>query len=60
MRIVSGGRFTIDGRWVVVARVYGSFESIVYDPDNGPGWEWLDLMDCLNFVKGEEANAHQE
>lgn len=54
MRVVSGGKFTIDGRWVVVGKWYGDFESIVFDPDNGPGWELLDLRDCMDFVKEHE------
>jgi hypothetical protein len=48
MRVVSGGKWTIDGRWVVISKWYG-VESIVFDPDNGdPFW---DIADCHEFIR---------
>lgn len=55
MRIVSGGRWTIDGRWVVVAHVWGDFESIVFDPDNGD--PWMDLHECIAFRREHEETS---
>jgi hypothetical protein len=47
-RIVCGGKWTIDGRWVVVAPWHGR-ERIVFDPGNGD--PWIDLWDCLDYTK---------
>jgi hypothetical protein len=49
MRIVSDRKFTIDARWVVIAKWYGDFDSIIFDPSNGD--IFLDLIDCLLFVR---------
>lgn len=43
-----GHPWTVDGRWVVVAEWLGS-KRIVFDPDNGN--PWLDLHDCIDYVK---------
>jgi hypothetical protein len=51
MKIVSGGKWTNDGRWVVIGPFMGHFNVIVilFDPDNGDPWS--DLFDCEKFVR---------
>ena len=65
MRIVCGGRWTQDGRWVVVGPMMeGGPEVIVFDPCNGmkgpDDWTMahVDLMDCFLFVRDVEAGVH--
>lgn len=43
---MSGGKWTIDGRWVVVA----PDDSIAFDPHNG-SHPFLDLRDCREWIK---------
>lgn len=65
LRIVSGGRWTQDGRWVVVGvMVEGGPEVIVFDPCNGmkDAADWtmalVDLHDCMHFVQDVEDGVH--
>jgi hypothetical protein len=53
LRIISGGRWTLDGRWVVIGPMYGT-TMIVYDPGNGD--PWTDIQDCLRFVRENDEN----
>ena len=57
LRIVCGGHWTADGRWVVVGPMMeGSPEVILFDPSNGmAGPEdselaLMDLQDCFAWI----------
>lgn len=56
MRIISGGKWTGDGRWVVVgpwtsAHLNETFpEVIVFDPAFA-GNPWQGLQECIDWVK---------
>lgn len=62
LRIVSGGHWTTDGRWVVVGPwVEGGLDCILFDSDPGYRLEPDDtlmllvgLQDCIDFVKEKE------
>lgn len=65
LRIVCGGRWTQDGRWVVIGSMFqDSPEVILFDPGNGmKGAEdvemaWMDLQDCLAWVRSQEQAQH--
>lgn len=50
MRIVSGGKWTADGRWVVLGHwLSQDYESIIFDPGNGD--PWLDIQDCIQYTQ---------
>lgn len=50
MRITCGGKWTIDGRWVVVGQMFDDGPTVIlFDPSNND--PWLDLADCWDFVK---------
>lgn len=60
MRITSGGRYTIDGRWVVVGSMFEDGpEVILFDPHNAdfyptdpdPMIQLLDIRDCQQWIK---------
>lgn len=56
LRIVCGGKWTRDGRWVVV----NQYDEIVYDdggaltnplPNGNVGQAFIDLEDCRYFIQ---------
>jgi hypothetical protein len=53
MRIVCGGKWTTDGRWVVVGTWNASWgtldDVILYDPNNGN--PFCDIWDCREWIK---------
>lgn len=48
LRILSGGHWTVDGRWVVVGTMYGR-EVIVFDPRTGDASD--DVLACIRFAQ---------
>lgn len=54
--IVSGGKWTADGRWVVIGpMIEGGPDTIVFDPSNGMNGP----DDCIQFTKDQgEINDH--
>lgn len=65
LRIVCGGRWTVDGRWVVVGTMMeGGPEVILFDPANGmegpddTELAWIDLHDCFAWIRDVQQGVH--
>jgi hypothetical protein len=62
MRTVSGGKWTADGRWVVVGDLVPGVEVILFDPHNAMrytgavdiGMFIWDIQDCHDFIKANQ------